>query len=285
MLLLPRHQVGGIHANRRKNIFHLIKHQCHLRAAFQENLGNLQRTITVAPTERIAVAIRILHLIQVQPRRLCNHFGQLCFTGTRRTVKQNIDTQFFALNRIADQSAQHLCVFLHKRKIAQTQRRLAGRLGKHRHQFALVAVLAHQHRRQLLADFHQVRQIGDAVLRNQVFNQANALQPRAGAQGFAHLAGRHAGHFGNGGIGFWRIVDLELHQKTAQITLVACQRAIQQQRSFGFVELQQIAQGGDVFFDQGAVLFQGVCQPIPCDGQYRKQIFGLIFGEFIQIEK
>jgi len=78
------------------------------------------------------------------------------------------------------------------------------------------------------------------VLGNQVLDQADALQPAAGAQRLTHLGGAHAGQLGDGGVGLGRVVDLELHQQAAQVALVARQRAVQQQRALGLVQLQQI---------------------------------------------
>ena len=77
------------------------------------------------------------------------------------------------------------------------------------------------------------------MLGDQVFHQAYALQARAGTQRVADLAGFDAGHFGNRGIGFGRVLDLELDQQAAQVALVARQRAVQQQGALGAVELQQ----------------------------------------------
>ena len=82
---------------------------------------------------------------------------------------------------------------------------------------------------------------------NQVFNHTDALQSRAGAQGLGHFVGLDASHIGNRGISLRRVVDLELDQHGAQVALVTCQRAVQQQGAFGLVELQQIGECIDVF--------------------------------------
>jgi hypothetical protein len=156
---------------------------------------------------------------------------------------------------------------------------------EHRHQLALVAVLAHQHRRQLLADLHQVGQVGDVVFGDQVLDQADALQPRAGAQGLADVGGADAGDLRDGGIGLGRVVDLELHQDAAQVALVAGQRAVQQQRALGAVELQQAGQRVDVLLDQRRLLLQRMRQPVAGDREHRQQVLGLVLGVFVQVEE
>jgi hypothetical protein len=64
---------------------------------------------------------------------------------------------------------------------------------------------------------------------------------------------------GNGRIGLGCVADLELDQDAAQVALVACQRAVQQQRALGLVELQQSGQRVDVLFDQRGLLLQALC--------------------------
>ena len=165
------------------------------------------------------------------------------------------------------------------------QAALGGRAREHRHQLVAVAVLAHQHRRQLLADLHQVGQVGDVVLGDQVLDQPDALQPRAGAQRFADFAGIDAGDLGDGGIGLRRVVDLELDQQLTQVALVARQRAVEQQRALGLVELQQAGQRIDVLLHQRRMLLQRMGEPVAGDRQHRQQVLGLVLGVFVEIEE
>jgi hypothetical protein len=123
-------------------------------------------------------------------------------------------------------------------KIVRRERALGRRPREHRHQFVVVAVLAHQHRRKLLADLHQIGEVGDVVFGDQVLDEADALEPRARAQGLAHFARVDARDVGDGRIGLGRVVDLELDQQRAQVALIARERAVEQQRAFGLVELQ-----------------------------------------------
>ena len=174
---------------------------------------------------------------------------------------------------------------MHITEVAGTQRAFARRAGEHRHQLGFIAVFAHQHGREFLADFHQVSQVGDVVFGNQVFHHADALKARACPQRFTHFAGFHTRHLGDGGVGFRRVADFELHQNAAQITLVTRQCAIQQQRPLGAIQLQQAGQRIDVFLDQCALLFQRVGEPVARDRQQGDQVLGLVFGVFIQIEK
>ena len=156
---------------------------------------------------------------------------------------------------------------------------------EHRHQFVLVAVLAHEHGRQLLADLHQVGQIGDVVLRDQVVHHADALQARAHTQRLGHLGGLDAGHFGDGGVGFGRVAHLELHQQRAQVSLVARQRAVKQQGPLGPVELQHAGQRVDVLLDQGGLFLERLGQPLARGGQHAEQVFGQVLGVLVQVEE
>ena len=94
-----------------------------------------------------------------------------------------------------------------------------------------------------------------------------------------------AGHLGDGGIGLRRVVDLELDQQAAQVALVARQRAVQQQRALGLVQLQQAGQRVDVLLDQRGLLLQRVRQPVAGDGQHRQQVLGLVLGVFVEVEE
>ena len=224
-------------------------------------------------------------LKQVEPGLLGQHFGQLGFTRTGGAVQQDIDPWFIARHRVGQHIAQHRGLLAHKSEVHQGQVCFAREPGKHGHQLRLVPVLAHQHGRQLLAHLHQVCEVGDVVLGDQVFHQADAFQARAGAQGLAQLLGIHMGHFGNGGVGLGRVVHLELHQNAAHIPLVAGQRTVQQQGALRLVELKQARQRIDVFLHQRGLLFQGLLQPLSGDCQHRNQVLGLVFGVFIQKEK
>jgi hypothetical protein len=98
-------------------------------------------------------------------------------------------------------------------------------------------------------------------------------------------AALHAGDFGDGGIGFGRVVDLELDQQAAQVALVARQRAVQQQRALGLVQLQQARQRVDVLLDQRGLLLQRMREPLAGDGQHRQQVLGLVLRVFVEVEE
>ena len=240
LLLGARHQARRIDADGRENVFHLVKQQRGLLRSFQKDLRNLHRAVAVAARQAVAVAVGVFDLEQIEPRFGRHHLGQFGLAGAGRAVHQHVDALRLGGLRLAQQVDEHLHVVANKLEVAAFQLALGGRAREDGHQLGTVAVFAHQHRRQLFADLHQVGQVGDAVLGDQVFDQADALQPAAGAQGLAHLGGGHAGDGGNRLIRFGRVVDLELDQDAAQVALVARQGAIQQQRTLCLVELQQI---------------------------------------------
>ena len=244
------HPLGSFAGNGGEHVFHLVKQQRGLGTAFEENLGDLQGAVAVAPAERVAVAVCIFHFKQLQPGGLGHHFRQFGFTRAGWAVQQHVDANFLARHRVGQQIAHHLRVVGDKTKVVQPQRALGRQAGKDRHQLRLVAVGAHQHGWQFFADLHQIGQVSDVVLGDQVFDQANALQAGTRTQCLGHLLGVDAGHFGNGGVGFGCVIDLELHQDAAHVALVAGQRAVQQQRTLCFVKLQQAGQRVDVFLDQ-----------------------------------
>ena len=95
-----------------------------------------------------------------------HHLGKLGFTSAGWAIKQHIDAGFFTLNGIFEQTHKHLHIVLYKMKIFHCQSALHRWPGEHRHQLALITVFAHEHRRELLADLHQIGQIGDVVFRN-----------------------------------------------------------------------------------------------------------------------
>ena len=112
----------------RKDILHLVEQQGGLRAALEEHLRDLKGSVTVAPTQRIAIAVSVFHFEKLE---IGGH-GQATFA--RRACEDG-------------------------------------------HEFRLVAVFPHQHRRQLFTHFHEVCQVGDVVFGDQVFDQADTLQP------------------------------------------------------------------------------------------------------------
>ena len=64
-LLGARQQLRGFVRDGREHIFHLVKQQGRLRTAFQKHLGDLQRAVTVAATQGVAVAVSVFDLIQL----------------------------------------------------------------------------------------------------------------------------------------------------------------------------------------------------------------------------
>ena len=161
---------------------------------------------------------------------------------------------------------------------------MAGR-GEHRHQLVRAAVFAHQHRRQLLADLHQVGQVGDVVFGDQVLDHADAFQPAAGAQRLGHLAGIDPGHRGDGSVGLLSAGHLELDQQAAQFALVTRQRAVQQHRALGRVELQQVGQRVDVLLHQGVLLLQVAGQPVAGCGQHGSQVLRRVLDVLVEVEE
>ncbi len=284
-LLGARQQLRRLAGNGREHIFHLIEQQRRMGAALEEDLCDLQRAVAVAPAEGIAVAVGVFDLKQVEARGLRHHLGKLGLAGAGRAVKQHVDALLLARDRVAQQGHQHIGVFLHKGKIIQPQLAARCRAGEHSHQLVLVAVLAHQHGWQFFTDLHEVGEVGDVVFGDQVLDHAYAFKPRAGAQGLGHFGRLDTGHIGNRGIGFGRIVDLELDQQRPQVTLVTRKRAVEQQCAFGAVELQQVGQRINVFLDQGGLLFQRVREPFAGGTQYREQVLGLVLGVFVEVEK
>ena len=282
-LLLACQQVGRLALHGREHVLHLVEQQGGARRFFQEGLRDLQRTVAVAPTQGVAVAVRVFHLEAVQPRSLHRHLGQLGLAGTRRAVEQDVDAGFAPLACRLQQAGDGLHILRHMGKVLCLQRgrhRQPGELG---HQLLLAAVLAHQHGGQLVAHLHQVGQIGDRMLADQVVDHADALQPRAASQCIGHLARAHAGHIGHHGVGFGRAVDLEFHQQATQFALVARQRAVKQQRTFCGVELQQRAQAVNVLLHLHRTLAQALLHPLAGGGQQGQHVLGRVLDEFVQI--
>ncbi len=213
---------------------------------------------------------------------MCNHLGQFGLARSWWAIEQDIDARFLACHRMGEQVAKNVNIGLHKAKVFHAERRGRARACEDRHQLRLVAVGTHQYRWQLLADLHQVGQISDVVLRDQVFNQADALQPGPGAQGFGHLRRADASHFGNGGEGFGRVVHLELNQQAAHVALVASKGAVQQDGALGLVQLQQTGQGVDVALHQGAVALDGATQPLLRGRKHGHDVLVLLLGIFVE---
>ena len=84
----------------------------------------------------------------------------------------------------------------------------------------------------------------------------------------------HARHLRERFIRLGCIAYLELHQQAAQISLVARESAVEQERALGAVELQQTRECIDVFLNQGAVLLECKVEPIARHREHREQIFG-----------
>ncbi|EWS53349.1 hypothetical protein X551_03858 [Methylibium sp. T29] len=190
-----------------------------------------------------------------------------------------------ARDRVPQQRHQHLRVGRDELEVGQRQLGRRGRLGEHRHQVARTLVLAHQHRRQLLADLHQVSQVGDVVLGDQVLDHADALEPRAGAQGFGQLALVDLRHLRDRRVGLLRTRHLELDEQTAQVALVARQRAVQQQRALGRVELQQTGQRIDVLLHQRRFLLDAALQPLGGGAQHGQQVLGRVLHVLVDVEE
>ena len=190
-----------------------------------------------------------------------------------------------ALHGLAQQAAEHIQVIRDEVEIRLGQQALGGRPGEHGHQVMRALVLAHQHRRQLVADLHQVGQIGDVVLGDQVLDHADAFQPRTGAQNLGNLLRIDTGHRRDGRKRLLRGVDLELDQRAAQFALVTGQRAVEQDGALGRVELQQGAERGDVLLDQGRFTLELPIQPFAGGGQQRQHVLGRILGVFVEEEK
>ncbi|MCY1506812.1 hypothetical protein D9M68_410690 [compost metagenome] len=284
-LLGARHELRGLGADGREHVLDLVEQQRGLRAALEEHLRDLQRAVAVAAAERVAVAVGVLDLEELQARGLRDHLGQLGLAGAGRAVEQHVDAGLLARDGRAQQRDEHLRVFLHEGKIVRRERALGRGPREHGHQLVVVAVLAHQHGRQLLADLHEVGEVGDVVLGDEVLDEADALQPRARAQRLAHFARVDARDVGDGGVGLGRVVDLELDQQRAQVALVARERAVQQQRALGLVELQQARERVDVLLDQRRLLAQRVREPVARDGQHREQVFRLVFRVLVEVEE
>ena len=109
-------QLRGLGADRREHVFHLVEQQRRLRAALQEHLRDLQRAVAVAPAQRVAVAVGVLDLEQLQPGGLRHHLGQLGLAGAGRAVQQHVDARLLARHRVAQQRAQHLRVLVRRRR-------------------------------------------------------------------------------------------------------------------------------------------------------------------------
>ena len=110
-LLGARQQLRGFAGDRREHVLDLVEQQGGVLAALEEDLGDLQRAVAVAAAERVAVAVGVFDLEQLQPGRLRHHLGQFGLAGAGRAVQQDVDARLLARHRIAEQGAQHLGVF------------------------------------------------------------------------------------------------------------------------------------------------------------------------------
>jgi hypothetical protein len=181
-LIRAGQQLRGFAGDRRKHVLDLVEQQRRLLAALEEDLRDLQRAVAVAAAERVAVAVGVFHLEQLQAGCLGDHLGQLGLAGARRPVQQHVDAGRLARHRMAQQRAQHLRVFRHEAEIGHPSALLLdGRVNT-----AISSAWSRYSRistgGSFLADLHQVGQVGDVVLGDQVLDQADALQPRAGPQ-------------------------------------------------------------------------------------------------------
>ncbi len=117
----PRHDLRRIGRDRRKYILDLVEQQCHLRTGFQEYLADLQRPVTIAPRQRVAVAIGIFDLVQRQPGGLRGHLRQFGLASSRRSVQQDVDAGLLAQHGMAQQRRQHLQIVGHIVEIGRGQ--------------------------------------------------------------------------------------------------------------------------------------------------------------------
>ncbi|MEI2679514.1 MAG: hypothetical protein V9G29_17630 [Burkholderiaceae bacterium] len=78
---------------------------------------------------------------------------------------------------------------------------------------------------------------------------------------------------------------LELDQQSAQVALIAGQRAVEQQRALGGVQLQQPGQRVDVLLDQRRFLLQAALQPVGGRAKHRKQVLRSVLDVFVDVEE
>jgi len=123
------------------------------------------------------------------------------------------------------------------------------------------------------------------VLGDQVLDHADALEPRADTQRLGHLALVDAGHARQHREGLLRVRDLELDQQAAQLALVACQRAVQQQCTLGRVQLQQLTERVDVLLDQRGVLLQVALEPLGGGVQRGEQVLRRVLDVLVDVEE
>ena len=281
----PRHQLRGVARDRRKHVLDLVEQQRHVGAGLEEHLADLQRAVAVAARQRIAVAVGVFDLVQVEPGGLRRHPRQLGLAGAGRPVEQHVDAGGALGHGVLQQRGEHVEVGAGEGEVGRRQLAARGRPGEYRHQLGRPLVLAHQHLRQLVGDLHQVGEVGDVVLGDQVLDHADALEPRAGAQRVGHVAGVDAGHRGDRRIGLLGVGDLELDQQAAQVALAARERAVQQQRALGRVELQQAGQRVDVLLDPRRGLLQAARQPVAGGAEHRHQVLRRVLDVLVEVEE
>ena len=91
--------------------------------------------------------------------------------------------------------------------------------------------MGRQHRQELVGDAHQIAQIGDRMLSNRRFDQAQRLKAPTRSQcrcGFLNILPEDARQHG---IGFLRACRFAIDQYGSQFALVAAQRGMQQDRA------------------------------------------------------
>ena len=281
----PREQLRRLAGQRREDILDLVEQQRDLAAALQEDLADLQAAVPVAARQRVAVAVGMLHLVERQPGSLRADLRKLGLAGARRTVQQHVDAGFAARDGVLQQRGDHVDVVGDEGEVRGRQLRRPSRPREDRHQVVGLRVLAHQHRRQLLADLHQVGQVGDVVFRDQVLDHAGAFQPRSGAQRLGNLAGVHAGHLGDRRVGLLGAGHLEFDEQPTQLALVARERPVEQQRALGRVQLQQAGQRVDVLLHQRRLPLQARLQPVARDGQHGQQVLRGVLDVLVHVEE
>ena len=103
------------------------------------------------------------------------HLGHLGLARARWAVEQDVDAHLVARHGLTQERAQHGEVIGHELEVGLDERALGGRPREHGHQVVRPLVLAHQDRWELIADLHEVGQIGDVVFGDQVLDHADAL--------------------------------------------------------------------------------------------------------------
>jgi hypothetical protein len=122
LLLGARHQAGGVDADGREHVFHLVEQQRRLVRALQEHLRDLHRAVAVAPRQAVAIAVGVFDLEQAEAGLARHHLGQLGLAGAGRAVQQHVDAHRLRGLRLAQQLDQHLHVVADKAEVARAAR-------------------------------------------------------------------------------------------------------------------------------------------------------------------